>query len=151
MSLRVRDANPFDIPALLDMLRAYRSQTPLPFLAEVDDAVYITRLLTELMAGRGLALVAEDDLGVVGMFLAVIAPSMWSPKHLMMTEMAYWVNPDSRNGSAGYRLLSAYVEHGQALKSGGRICSFSISKMVNSPDLKYERFGFSKLEETWVV
>ncbi len=151
MSLRVRDANPFDIPALLDMLRAYRSQTPLPFLAEVDDAVYVTRLLTELMAGRGVVLVADNGDGVVGMLMAQIAPSMWSPKHLMMTEMAYWVNPESRGSSAGYRLLSAYAEHGQALKDGGRIAAFVISKMVNSPDLKYERFGFSKLEEMWVV
>lgn len=147
----IRNATPFDVPALLDMLRAYRSKTPLPFLAEADDALYITRLLTELMAGRGLVLVAEDDLGVVGMFLAVIAPSLWSPKHLMLHEMAYWVNPDARGGSAGYRLLSAYAEHGKALKAGKRIAAFSISKMVNSPDLKYDKFGFTKLEETWVA
>jgi N-acetylglutamate synthase-like GNAT family acetyltransferase len=151
MHPQVRDANPFDIPALLDMLRAYRSHTPLPFLAEVDDEVYITRLLTELMAGRGLVLVAEDDLGVIGMFLACIAPNMWSPKHLIMQELAYWVNQDSRGGTSGYRLLSEYIERGKSMKVEGRICSFSISKMVNSPDLKYERFGFTKIEETWVI
>lgn len=149
--MRVRDANPFDIPVLLDMLRAYRSCTPLPFLAEADDAIYMTTVLTQLMAGKGVVLVAEDDLGVVGMFLANIAPSMWSPKHLVMAEMAFWVNPEARGGTAGHRLISAYVEHGQALKAGKRIHAFFISKMVNSPDLKYDKFGFSKLEEMWVA
>lgn len=151
MSLRIRDANPFDVPVLLDMLRAYRSHTPLPFLAEADDAEYITRLLTELMAGRGLVLVVDSPDGVVGMLMAQIGASVWSPKHLWMQELAYWVNPEARGSSAGYRLLRAYVEHGQALKDGKRIAAFGISKMVNSPDLNYERFGFTKLEETWVI
>ena len=149
--MRVRDATPFDIPVLLDMLRAYRNCTPLPFLAGVDDEVYMTTVLTQLMAGKGAVFVAGDDLGVVGMFLASISPSMWSPKHLVMTEMAFWVNPEARGGTAGHRLLSAYVELGQALKDGKRIHAFFVSKMVNSPDIKYDKFGFSKLEEMWVI
>lgn len=149
--MRVRDGSPFDIPVLLDMLRAYRGCTPLPFLAEVDDAKYMTGVLTELMAGKGAVLVAEDDEGVVGMLLANIAASMWSPAHLIMQEMAYWVNPDARGGTAGYRLMSAYVELGEKLKKDKRISAFFISKMVNSPNLKYEKFGFSKLEEMWVI
>lgn len=149
--MRVRDASPFDIPVLLDMLRAYRGECPLPFISEIDDAMYMTTVLTQLMAGKGVALVAEGNTGVVGMFLAHIAPSMWSPKHLVMTEMAFWVNPEARGGTAAHRLISAYVEHGQALKDGKRVHAFFISKMVNSPNLKYEKFGFTKLEEMWVV
>jgi len=150
MRPRIRDASPFDIPVLLDMLRQYRSQTPLPFLGEADDAVHITRLLTGVMAGKGLVLVSEAD-GVNGMLVAGIAPSLWAPDKLVMTEWAYWVNPEARGTSAGYRLLRAYAEHGQALKAQGRIEAFLISKMVNSPDLKYDRFGFTKLEEFWVA
>lgn len=150
MHLQIRDASPFDIPVLLDMLRQYRELTPLPFLKEADDAIYITQVLTEVMAGKGVALVAETD-HVVGMLLASIHPSLWSPKHLVMTELAYWVNPDARGSSAGYRLLKAYVEHGHALKAQKRIAAFFVSKMANSPDLQYQRFGFSKLEEFWVA
>jgi N-acetylglutamate synthase-like GNAT family acetyltransferase len=150
MRPQIRDASPFDIPALLDMLRQYRDQTPLPFLAEADDAIHMTHVLAQAMAGKGVVLVAETD-KIDGMLIAGIAPSLWSPKHLVMTEMAYWVNPDARGTTAGYRLLSAYVEHGQALKDQGRIAAFFISKMVNSPDLKYQKFGFTKLEEFWVI
>jgi len=146
----IRDASPFDIPAILDMLRSYRRLTPLPFLAEADDAEYVTKMLTELMAGKGLVLIADKD-GIAGMLIAVIAPSMWSPKHLVMTEMAYWVEPECRGGTMGYRLLAEYKQRGDELKKNGRICNYLISKMSNSPNLQYQKFGFEKLEEFWVA
>ncbi len=146
----IRDASPFDIPAILDMLRSYRRLTPLPFLAEADDAEYVTKMLTELMAGKGLVLIADKD-GIAGMLIAVISSSMWSPKHMMMTEMAYWVEPDCRGGTMGYRLLAEYKKRGDELKKNGRICNYLISKMSNSPNLQYQKFGFEKLEEFWVA
>jgi len=148
--MRVRDASHFDIPILLDMLRNYRSMTPLPFLAEANDVEYVTNMLTMLMAGKGIVLVAEHE-DVVGMLIAGISPSAWSPKHFLMTEMAYWVEPDSRGGTAGYRLLVEYRNRGDELKKNGRITNYLISKMVNSPSLQYQKFGFDKLEEFWVA
>ena len=146
----IRDANQFDIPAMLNMLREYRENTPLDFLREADNVEHITKILTELIAGRGIALVAETN-KIDGMLLAGISPSAWSPKHLVMTEMAYWVNPEARGGSAAYRLIAEYVERGKSLKEQKRISAFFISKMINSPDLNYSRFGFTKLEEFWVI
>lgn len=146
----IRDASPFDIPDILDMLRSYRRLTPLPFLAEADDAEYVTKMLTELMAGKGLVLIADKD-GIAGMLIAVISPSMWSPKHLIMTEMAYWVEPECRGGTMGYRLLAEYKQRGDELKKNGRITNYLISKMSNSPNLQYQKFGFEKLEEFWVA
>ena len=146
----IRSATPFDVAAILDMLRAYREHTPLEFLREADDANYMEQVLLQIIAGRGIALVSETD-KIDGMLLASIAPSAWSPKHLVMTERAYWVALEARGGTAAHRLIAAYVAHGNALKSQGRISAFFISKMVNSPDLKYDRFGFKKLEEFWVT
>lgn len=146
----VRRANPFDVPILLEMLRRYRKLTPLAFLAEADDAEYVTKLLTEMMAGKGVVLVVDND-GIVGMLIASIAPSIWSPKHLLMTELAYWVEPESRGGTAGYRLLAEYKKIGEQMKKEKRICNFLISKMSNSPNLQYQKFGFDKLEEFWVA
>ena len=148
--MRVRHATPFDIPSLINLLREYRSQTPLQFLNEANDEVYIAQMLTEIISGKGIALVAENG-GVFGMLLANIHPSQWSPKHLLLTELAYWVNPEHRGGTAGYRLLAMYVAEAKQLKETGRICNFFISKMVNSPDLSYGKLGFEKLEEFWVA
>lgn len=146
----VRHATPFDIPSLINLLREYRSHTPLQFLNEANDERYITTMLTEIISGKGVALIAENG-GVFGMLLATIHPSQWSPKHLLLTELAYWVNPEHRGGTAGYRLLAMYVAEAKQLKESGRICNFFISKMVNSPDLSYGKLGFEKLEEFWVM
>lgn len=146
----VRHANPFDLPALIGMLREYRNQTPLEFLREADDEAYITAMLTEIIHGKGVALVVESG-GVVGMLIAGIHPSKWSPKHLLLMEFAYWIQPEHRGSSAAYRMLMMYVKEGLRLKEEGRICNFFISKMVNSPDLKYDKLGFQKLEEFWVM
>jgi hypothetical protein len=146
----VRQATPFDVPILLDMLRHYRKLTPLAFLAEADDAEYVTKLLTEMMAGKGVVLVVDND-GIIGMLLASIGPSIWSPKHLLMTELAYWIEPECRGGTAGYRLLAEYKRIGEQMKQENRICNYLISKMSNSPNLQYQKFGFDKLEEFWVA
>lgn len=147
----VRNASRFDIEAILQMLRQYQNNTPLDFLRDVDDANYITQMLHELMAGKGLILVADTGKEIAGMLIAGIMPSIWSPKHWVLTEWAYYVAPEHRGGTAGYRLLKSYLEAAIELKEAGRICHAFISKMSNSPDLKYSKFGFEKLEEFWVM
>jgi N-acetylglutamate synthase-like GNAT family acetyltransferase len=147
--MKIRQASPYDMPYLLDMLRQYQNHTPLVFLQTLTDAEYITVLLTEIMVGKGVIFVAEKNDIVCGMLIAGIAPSIWSPKHFLLREFAYWVNEDARFSSAGARLLLAYMEYGEKLKEEGRIEHFTISKMSNSPDLKFDRYGFEKIEEFW--
>lgn len=139
------------MPAMLDMLRQYRDHTPLGFLKDIPVTNHGTQIISTIMAGKGVALVAEVEGVVQGMLLSSISPSLWSPAHYVMTELVYWVNPEARGTTAGHRLLKAYVEHGQALKDQGRISAFFVSKMANSPDLNYGRFGFSKIEEFWGI
>lgn len=151
MRPQIRDASPFDIPQILDKLRDYRSQMPYGFLADADDAEHVKTLLTQLMAGQGVVIVAEQNKRIVGVLIAGVMPSVWSPKHLMLTEFAYWVDPEARNGTTGHRLLRQYLHEAIKMRDAGRIANCFISKMVNSPNLKYEKFGFQKLEEFWVM
>jgi len=148
---QIRKASPFDIPQIIDKLRAYRANMPYGFLSDADDEEHIKSLLAQLMAGQGLVLVAERETVIIGILIAGIMPSVWSPKHLMLQEWAYWVDPEHRNGTAGYRLLREYLDEAIRLRESGRIANCFISKMVNSPDIKYQKFGFQKLEEFWVM
>ena len=129
----------------------FRSNMPYGFLQDADDAEYITAMLSEIMAGKGVLLIAEDNQKIVGMIMAILMPSIWSPKHFFLTELAYYVKQEYRMGTAGYRLLSRYLDEAIQMKDDGRITHFFISKMVNSPNLNYGRFGFQKLEEFWVM
>jgi GNAT superfamily N-acetyltransferase len=67
-----------------------------------------------------------------------------------MYELAWYVKPEYRNTTIGYRLLKEYIDYGKQLKEQGRIKLFTIAKMVTSPNIKYDKFGFNKLDETWI-
>lgn len=148
--MQIRDATPVDFPSIVKMLRRYREAAPMSFLLEADNEQHIVGQLTEFAAGRGLVLVAEAESQVMGMLIASIDSSFWYPEKRLMIEVAYWVEPEFRGGTAAYRLLKEYVRRGENLKQEGRIVHFLISKMNTSPDLSFGKFGFQKLEEFWV-
>lgn len=146
--MKIRAADKFDLPEIIEMLRHYRSATPWARLADCDNEKHVTNMLTHLIAGAGIILLAEWD-KPAGMLIAVKNYNVWDPELMMVNELAYWVEPDYRGSTAGYRLLNEYVKRCEAMKSRGEIEGYTISKMVNSPDLNYGKFGFEKLEETW--
>ena len=148
--VKIRNATPVDFPSIVNMLRHYREAAPMSFLLEADNEQHIVGQLTEFVAGRGLVLVAENNTQIMGMLIASIDGSFWYPEKRLMIEVAYWVEPEFRGGTAAYRLLKEYVRRGEALKQEGRIVHFLISKMSTSPDLSFDKFGFQKLEEFWV-
>jgi N-acetylglutamate synthase-like GNAT family acetyltransferase len=145
----IRQASKFDSDLIIDMLRDYRSATPWDRLAQCDNERYIKTLLAHIFAGMGVVFIAERESQAIGMLIAIKSPNIWDPELMVMNELCYWVNPEWRGGTAGYRLLAAYIEHGDRLKEQGVIEAYTVSKMTNSPDLDYSRFGFEKLEETW--
>jgi len=150
MAIKVRHASPFDVPVIIELLREYRSEMPYGFLSDADDETYVRQMLANLIAGQGLVLVAESE-KIEGILIAGVMPSLWSPKHFLLTEFAYFVKQECRSGTSGYRLLARYLEEAIKMKEEGRVTNFFISKMVNSPNLDYGRYGFQKLEEFWVI
>jgi N-acetylglutamate synthase-like GNAT family acetyltransferase len=145
----IRQASKFDMDAIIELLRKYQKNSPLDALRYADDEEYIRKLLTELLSGMGFVFLAEKDNVIIGMLIAAIVPNIWNPKAKQCSEVAYWVDPEFRGGSAAYRLITAYVKECEEMTRQGKINFFTVTKMVNSPDLKYNKFGFNKLEETW--
>jgi N-acetylglutamate synthase-like GNAT family acetyltransferase len=146
----IRQANKFDIESIIGLLKQYRESAPLDVLRYANDEEYITQLLSEILSGSGIIFLAEKDDVIIGMLIAAIIPNIWNPKARQCSEVAYWVNPEYRGGTAGYRLIQSYMSECDAMVKQGKIQFYTMTKMVNSPDLKYSKFGFSKLEETWV-
>lgn len=146
----IRQANKFDIPAIIGMLKNYRNNAPIEVLKTANNEEYINGLLSEIIAGAGFILLAEKDNVPIGMLIAANIPNVWNPQAIQCSEVAYWVEPEFRGGTAAYRLIAAYVSKCEQLMQQGTIQMFTVSKMSNSPDLKYHKFGFKKLEETWI-
>lgn len=145
--MKIRIADKFDIPKLREMLLHYLGSNPVENLKITDETTGM-KILTTLIVGGGLALVSEKDNEITGMLLALKHPFLWDQNQFVMTEIAYWVEPEHRHSTAGYRLLSKYVELCDELRESEKIMNFTISQMEGQK-LNYSKFGFKPIEHTW--
>lgn len=142
----IRQATKHDKKQIIDLMKLFRAESNIKQYQGLDNEPYWNRLLDTILAGAGIIYI-EDGVGII---MGLIVPTIWCDKTLYMQELAWYVTPAKRNTSVGYRLLRKYIEHGKELKLQGRIAMFAIAKMVTSPDVKYQKFGFTKLDENWI-
>lgn len=142
----IRQANKFDKPDIIEMLRLFRDESPFDDYKPLENVEYINGLIDRILAGQG-AIFIEPNKGVI---IGLIQPTIWSDKIYCMQELAWFVKKEFRQSSTGYRLLKSYIDYAQELKRQDRIKFYTMTKMVTSPNIKYEKFGFSKIEECWI-
>lgn len=142
----MRQATRYDKDEIKTLLRAFRDEAQFDELAQVEDSEYLDQMLDMILVGGGVVFLEEGK----GLLMAIIQPSIWDRQLLTMHELAWYVLPEYRRGSVGFRLFDAYVKHGEKLKADGRIRYFTMSKLDTSPTLKYERYGFRKKDENWI-
>ena len=142
----IRKATKHDKKQIIDLMKLFRAEAGIKQYHSLDNEPYWNRLLDTILAGAGVIFI-EDGIGII---MAIITPTIWCDKTFYMQELAWYVKPEQRNTSIGYRLLKKYIDYGKELKEQGRISTFAIAKMVTSPDIKYGKFGFTKLDENWI-
>lgn len=148
--MMIRTANKFDLPHIIKMLKHFREQTPIDLMRDCNDEQYINKLYHHIILGGGLALVAEMD-QPIGMIIGIKDQNIWDPELRILRELVYWVEPEYRNTTAGYRLLKEYNKQAETLRETGKIKLYTMTKMTNSPDIDFSRFGYTKTEEVWVA
>jgi len=142
----IRQATKFDKTEIIEMMKQFRQEADLPEYIGEDNEEYWNLLLDTILVGKGVVFLEEGK----GLLMALIHPTIWNNKIYTMQELAWYVKPEFRHTTVGYRLLKAYIEYGEELKEDGRIKFFSVSKMDTSPNIKYEKFGFRKKDENWI-
>ena len=142
----IRQATKYDKTQIIEMMKAFRAESPIDVLYAEDDPEHWDVMLTSIFAGRGAVFVEDGK----GLLLSMICPSIWSGRVFGLHELAWYVYPQHRGGMTGYRLVRAYVDYAQELKKAGRIGYFTLSRMVSSPAMKYEKLGFRKVDENWI-
>jgi len=145
--MKIRQANKFDMPNIIKMLWNYHDSGNIEGL-DVPDESTAQKILTMIIVGHGVAFVAEKNNQLVGMLLAFKSPFLWDNSKFTMNEIAYWVEPEHRGGTAGYRLLAQYIEYCDEQVELGRIASYTMSQM-NGQQLNYSRFGLKPIETVW--
>ena len=148
--MKIRSANKFDIPQILDMLRHYRDSGKIAGVEDIEDIATPMKILTYILVGGGCAIVSEQDMKLTGMLLAIKVPYLWDHTKFVMNEVVYWVEESSRGSTAGYRLIHEYVKQCDELKDSEKIINYTISQMEGQT-LNYSRFGFRPIESTWSI
>jgi len=142
----IRQATKYDKTEIIEMMQLFRAEADIEQYRHLDNIVYWNKLLDNILAGQGVIFLEEGK----GLIMALITHTAWCDRTFQMYELAWYVKPEYRNTTVGYRLLKEYIDYGKQLKEQGRIKLFSIAKMISSPNIKYDKFGFNKLDETWI-
>jgi len=142
----MRQATRHDKEHIIELMQQFRREADIEEYGNLDNEQYWHRLLDTILAGAGVVFIEEGK----GLLMALITHTVWCDKTFYMQELAWYVKPEYRNTTTGYKLLKRYVEYGKKLKDSGRIKFFCITKLPSSPDIKYDRFGFRKLDDNWM-
>ena len=142
----IRQATKYDMSEVIGMMKKFRAESPIRELMDVEDEDYWRQMLNDIFAGRGKVFIEEGK----GILICMVLPSIWSPQILVLQELAWYVLPEYRNTTTGYRLVKAYLNYAEQLVRNDRIRYYTLNKMVSSPNLKYEKLGFRKIDEIWI-
>lgn len=142
----IRQANKFDKPQIIEMLRLFRNESPIQQYRELENEAYISQLLDSIIAGQGVIFV-EDN---VGFIMGVKTPTIWDDTKIALYELAWFVKQEYRHKTTGYRLFKTYIDYAKQLKDEGKIALYTMTKMTTSPDINYGKYGFNKIEENWM-
>ena len=97
------------------MMKLFRAEADIEQYRDLDNVEYWNRLLDSILAGQGVVFLEDGK----GLLMALITHTAWCDKTYQMMELAWYVKPEYRNSSIGYRLLKAYIEYGKQLKEQG--------------------------------
>ena len=142
----IRMATASDEEAILAMAREFVAFTPYhDFLTATDDELRATiRWFTE----NATVFIADANGVAVGMLCAVLTPMWYAPGYKIATELAWWVAPSHRRGTAAIRLVQAYEKW--ARQSGAAMVSMSNLEVGNSDEVSnmLTRLGYQRTEQT---
>ena len=128
------------------MMKEFRDSADFIEILAADNVEYWHRLLDSIFAGAGKIFYQEGK----GLLMCVILPTIWDDKMFALHELAWYVRPQHRDTSTGFRLFANYIAYGKQLKENGRIAYFTMTKLDTSPNLKYDKYGFRKKDENYI-
>lgn len=146
----IRTARIGDVERIIDLLINFANEAPIKSLHNPRvNRRKMGHTLVQLML-NGCVLVGEKDGKIQGMIIASIVDDVWLEYVKTLREVAWWVEPEYRHTTLGYRLLQEYVKFGKLLKQKEIISDFTMTTMVNSPELKLEDRGWRFIEMNYV-
>jgi hypothetical protein len=104
----IRDATEADHDAIVVMYRQFMAFTPYADVLTANDEE-ISATIRHFIA-HAKVFVSDTDGTVSGLLVAVLSPAWYAPRHTIATELAWWVAPEHRKGTAAIRLIQAFEQ-----------------------------------------
>lgn len=146
----IRRADVKDINRIIQLLENFANAAPVSFYHNPRyNTQYVIRQLAEIHQ-QGIILVGEIDGDIQGMIIAKSCSDPWLPHIKVMREMAWWVEPQHRMGSLGYRLLKEYQKICKQLVEQKKVTAFTITTLTESPINDMSRWGWRPIEQNYV-
>lgn len=142
----IRDCEQKDIPALIEMSRAFWVHTIYKNEEFQDDAV--EGMIKATMRDQ-LCLVYDVDGKAQGFICGVKGYLLANFDVMVGTELAWWVNEEFRNSSAGLKLLSAAEKRAKQIGIKYWTMAYMMSSMPESIKRIYESTGYIENESLY--
>lgn len=147
----IRFAGLQDFDRIMKLMINFANSAPLEALHNPQyDHRRIQHLLAKIST-HGCIVVGEDKSGEIqGVLIAGISEDPWLPHVKTLREMMWWVEPEHRNTTMGYKLLLKYTQFGKELVAKNQIATFTLTNMKISPTFDLEKRGWKEIETNYV-
>ena len=142
----MRYATKYDMPHLIDMMKAYAEEAGIKALKQNQNESHVRSLFYQMLKGRGFILV-DDQLR--GFLAAYVTCNFWNSAVKELHEVAWWVMPEYRDTSIGGRLWLRFNKLAQDMLDQKRVQIVCTSLMPSSPEIDYTRYKFAPLQATF--
>lgn len=142
----IRQANKYDKTEVIDMMLQFKNESGITSLQNINNQSYWEKLFDSIVSGKGIIFLEPEK----GLMIGLVNQSIWCDKTFGLHELAWWVKPEFRGSTVGYKLLKSFLAYGEQLKQEGRIKYIVLSQLAGHSEFDYARFGFAKTDENWM-
>lgn len=148
--MKVRYATMADQIGVVRLMKDFASEIDIGKNPYPGDAKALGIYEQFIEAGHPI-LVCESDAGVLaGLIMSVhCSAEPMSPHLSVLAEMAWYVAPEFRGTSAGYRLIKEFIKLGKEL--GVDVVKVSLEEKSNVSENTMRKLGLRPLERTYIL
>ena len=134
-----------DRPWAIDQLRVFHSQVDIiPWPGDE----YARCLLTELMQHHYIRVSYNRARELTGILGAMVVPHYLNPRHMVLSEVFWWVSEEHRGTRAGFELLRDYIKFARANEY---MATLSLENFSKIGDNTLRRLGFEPYERSFIL
>lgn len=145
-----------DIPGVNDywdmalMLQRFARASAQPYhRRDSYHTQHLARRIQSIHQSGGILLIARHQADPSGMIISARHPDTWLPDVWIQSELAWWVEPDHRGGTTGYRLLKEYTRIADQQLASGFVQDIHLTTLMSSPVRDLESRGWTPVETHW--